>query len=49
MLEWNYTYISSITNDEFTRYYLLMNNEKQKKLRHIRILMIRKEQSPGKF
>ena len=31
MLEWNYTYISSITNDEFTRYYLLMNNEKQKK------------------
>lgn len=32
MLEWNYTYISSITNDEFTRYYLLMNNEKQKKV-----------------
>lgn len=22
MLKWNYTYISSITNDEFTRYYL---------------------------
>lgn len=32
MLKWNYTYISSITNDEFTRYYLLMNNEKQKKV-----------------
>lgn len=32
MLEWNYTYISSITNDEFIRYYLLMNNEKQKKV-----------------
>ena len=32
MLEWNYTYISSITNDEFTRYYLLMDNEKQEKV-----------------
>ena len=32
MLIWNYTYISSITSDEFTRYYLLMNNEKQKKV-----------------
>ncbi len=28
MLEWNYTYISSITNDEFNRYYLLMNGKK---------------------
>lgn len=32
MLEWNYTYISSITNDEYTRYYSLMNIKKQNRL-----------------